>query len=179
MKGMVFTEFLDFVEEKFGLEKVDEMAEVSATEGAYTSVGTYDHAELVGMLVVLSQSTGLEIQALLREFGQHLFGYLVRSYPSVLQDAPTAFDLLSQIDDQIHVEVRKLYPDSELPEFQHEIVDEKLMRLTYRSERGLASLAEGLLLGCFQHYGETVEIGMKDQSDGEGKLVEFELRRAE
>lgn len=177
MKGMVFTEFLDFVEERFGLEKVDEMAEVSATEGAYTSVGTYDHAELVGMLIVLSKSTGVEIKDLLITFGQHLFGYLVHSYPGVLKDAPNAFELLSRIDNQIHVEVRKLYPDSELPEFQHEIVNDKFMTLTYRSERGLADLAEGLLRGCFDHYGESVQIEKRDDSDGQGKLVRFELRR--
>jgi hypothetical protein len=177
VKGMVFTEFLDFVEERFGLEKVDEMAEVSATDGAYTSVGTYDHRELVGMLVVLSRSTGFEIKDLLKEFGQHLFDYLVRAYPAVLQDAPNAFEMLSRIDNQIHVEVRKLYPDSELPEFQHEILGDSLMTLTYRSERGFADLAEGLLLGCFQHYGESVHIDKHDQSDGQGKLVRFELRR--
>ncbi|MFN3193144.1 MAG: heme NO-binding domain-containing protein [Aureliella sp.] len=174
---MVFTEFLEFVEDQFGLEVVDKLAEVSANGGAYTSVGTYDHGELVKMLVVLSETSGMEIKKLLNVFGHHLFGFLVRSYPMVLQDASNAFELLSHIDDQIHVEVRKLYPDSELPEFQHKMVSEDHMQLTYRSERGLADLAEGLLLGCFEHYGESVSLEKKDLSDGTSKVVQFDLKK--
>lgn len=177
MKGMVFTEFLDFVEDRFGLEEVDRMTEASNSGGSYTSVGTYDHAELVGMLMVLSKNTAIEISQLLLDFGQHLFGFLVESYPAVLGDSKNAFDLLSHIDDHIHVEVRKLYPDSELPEFRHEILSDNSMRLTYRSERGLADLAEGLLRGCFDYYREAVEIEREDLSGGKGMLVEFRLQK--
>ena len=42
MKGIIFTEFLDLVEEKFGLEMVDKIIEQSNLDsgGIYTSVGT-------------------------------------------------------------------------------------------------------------------------------------------
>ena len=41
MKGMVFIEFLELVEEKFGLEMVDNIIEQSnlESEGVYTLVG--------------------------------------------------------------------------------------------------------------------------------------------
>ncbi len=179
MKGMVFTEFIDFAEERFGLEKVDKMTEVSASGGAYTSVGTYDHQELVSMLIALSESTGVEIKQLLIEFGRHLFGFLVKSYPAVLGDSSNAFDLLSHIDDHIHVEVRKLYPDSELPEFRHEFMSDDHLRLTYRSERGLADLAEGLLQGCFEHFRESVHMEKQDLSEGKSQVVQFDIRKTE
>ena len=43
MKGIVFTEFLEMVEEKYGLEMVDDIIENAnlQSHGAYTSVGTY------------------------------------------------------------------------------------------------------------------------------------------
>ena len=49
MKGMIFTEFLDMVEERFGLAVADRIIEAggSSTGGAYTAVGTYDHREMV------------------------------------------------------------------------------------------------------------------------------------
>ena len=49
MKGIVFTEFLEMVETKFGLETVDNIIENSdlKSEGIYTSVGTYDFNEMV------------------------------------------------------------------------------------------------------------------------------------
>ncbi len=43
MKGIVFTGFLELVEDKYGLEMVDEIITNSNLEskGIYTSVGTY------------------------------------------------------------------------------------------------------------------------------------------
>ena len=48
MKGIVFTEFLDLVEERFGLEMVDAIISQSKLEskGVYTSIGTYSFSEL-------------------------------------------------------------------------------------------------------------------------------------
>ncbi|MFA0728541.1 guanylate cyclase, partial [Vibrio sp. 10N.222.48.A4] len=36
MKGIIFTEFLELVEDKFGLELLEEVLEMSEDEGIYT-----------------------------------------------------------------------------------------------------------------------------------------------
>ncbi|MEM8670056.1 MAG: heme NO-binding domain-containing protein [Planctomycetota bacterium] len=177
MKGMIFTEFIDFVEEQFGLDVVDEMIDASGSDGVYTSVGTYAHDEIVQMLLVLSKRTQIEIPELLKVFGRHLFKYLAGSYPAVIGDTRDGFTLLSQIDNHIHVEVRKLYPDSELPRFTYEMASDDQMTLVYRSERALADLAEGLLFGCFEHFGQNVDINREDLSDGQCRHVKFDIRK--
>ena len=76
MKGIVFTEFLEMVDEKFGLEVTEDLIASSktlSTGGSYTNVGTYPHGELVGMVVLLSEKTGIEIKDLLVAFGEYLF----------------------------------------------------------------------------------------------------------
>ena len=52
MKGLVFTEFLEMVESKFGLEVVDNIIEHSElpSGGVYTSVGTYDFNEMLSLI---------------------------------------------------------------------------------------------------------------------------------
>ena len=67
MKGIVFTEFLDLVEEKFGLEMVDRIISSSEleSEGVYTSVGTYSFSEMLQLLQHLSENTGISIDNLL------------------------------------------------------------------------------------------------------------------
>ena len=52
MKGIVFTEFLDLVEDKFGLEMVDKIIQSSDLEsgGIYTSVGTYKFSEMLQLV---------------------------------------------------------------------------------------------------------------------------------
>ena len=51
MKGVVFTEFVEFAEEEFGLGVADDMISrcTLPSGGAYTAIGTYDHRELVQM----------------------------------------------------------------------------------------------------------------------------------
>ena len=52
MKGIVFTEFLDLVESKFGLAMVDKIILQSQLEsnGSYTSIGTYKFSEMLQLL---------------------------------------------------------------------------------------------------------------------------------
>lgn len=59
MKGIVFTEFLEFVESKHGLPMVDRLISHCqlASGGAYTAVDTYNVVELLGLVGQLSQQT--------------------------------------------------------------------------------------------------------------------------
>ena len=57
MKGMIFTSFLYLVEERYGIEMVEEVIEEAApaSGGIYTTMSVYDHNELIDMIVVLSK----------------------------------------------------------------------------------------------------------------------------
>ena len=179
MKGIVFTVFIDYVEDTFGDVVVEEMISACdlATDGAYTSVGTYDHGEIVQMLVELGKISGRGLSDLVKDFGYHLFGKLVAGYPDVIQHVDDSFGLVATIDNHIHVEVRKLYPDADLPSFSHEFIGSDELRLLYDSERGMADLAEGLLIGCFAHFGEDIVLERDDLSQGAGTRVLFTMRR--
>lgn len=177
MKGIVFTEFLEMVESRYSADVVDEILEQSELEsgGIYTSVGTYDHEEMIELLASLGQHTGLSPSELLCDFGEFLFGRFAALYPEFFQRATSALTFLSKVDDYIHVEIRKLYPDAELPEFDCESKRSGSLVMTYRSERPFASLAEGLIKGCIAHYGNAVDMQVVDLSDGEGTSARFLL----
>jgi len=179
VKGIVFTAFIKYVEDSFGEVVVEEMISACdlSTDGAYTSVGTYDHGEIVQMIVQLGKLSNREVPGLVKEFGYHLFGTLVSGYPAVVKYVNDSFGLVATIDNHIHVEVRKLYPDADLPSFSHEFRGPDELRLLYESERGFADLAEGLLLGCFDHFQEEVDMQREDLSNGAGTCVAFTMRR--
>ncbi len=155
MKGVVFTEFMEMVEEAFSDEVLDTIIEKCdlANGGAYTAVGTYDHQEIVALVVALSEEVATPIPDLLVAFGQHLLGQFVKGYPHFFSEANDAFDFLKNIDNYIHVEVLKLYPDAELPKFYHEQVGDKQLDLYYLSSRHFEDLAIGLVQGTLSHYG--------------------------
>ncbi len=180
MKGIVFSEFIEFVEGAFNQETADRMIEESdlPSGGAYTAVGTYDHREMLSLVTTLGRLTGMPVPDLVRSFGHHLFGRLIAAYPMFLAGVPNAFDFLKRIEDQIHREVLKLYPDAELPRFEWRQPDPGTLVLLYRSRRPFADLAEGLLRGTAEHFGEKFDVTREDLPGGGETQVRFTLARA-
>ena len=179
MKGVVFTEFLEMVEDRFSPEMADRIIEGAnlPSGGVYTAVGTYDHGEMIQLVSCLSQETGTPSEELVRSFGMHLFGRFHTIFPKYFEDVTSAFDFLQRVDHYIHVEVRKLYPDAELPSFDCDVSQPGCLRLTYRSSRPFAALADGLIRGCIAHYGEAVDVAVGDLSEGTGTAARFLLTK--
>lgn len=178
MKGIVFSEFLEMVEERFGYELVDTILVESelSSKGVYTAVGTYDFSEMVTLLKGLSSHTGLEISFLLKEYGFHFFSVIKKSYPQFLDRTKTAFQFLASIENHIHVEVQKLYPEAELPTFDTNLFSPGHLEMVYRSERSMADFAEGLIEKSLEYFGEEAEI-VRHNIEADGSVVKFVLRQ--
>lgn len=179
MKGIVFTEFLDLVEARFSADMVDDIIDDSnvPSGGAYTAVAVYPHAEMVALVSSLSKLSGAPVGDLLRLFGHHLFGRFVQLYPVFFEGVSDSLSFLSMVQNVIHVEVKKLYPDAQLPEFRTlEHTEDKLV-LQYISSRHLEELAEGLIGGCIDHFGDLIRVERSTQTlEGEPSEV-FSLVR--
>jgi len=179
MKGMMFTEFLEMVEARYGLAIMDRVIAGAAlpNEGAYTAVGSYDHAELLRLAERLSVETGTPVAELMLAFSDTVFTLFKRRYGPFIGQARTCFEFLGRIESYIHVEVRKLYPDAELPHFSYPRSDDLQMIMDYRSPRPMAVFAEGLVMAAIRHYGEQIELRVEDLSDGAGNAARFTLTR--
>lgn len=175
MKGVVFTEFLEMVEQRFSLDVVDAILTRAAPPhgGTYTSVGTYPAAEMGALVGALAEEVKLPPPALLHAFGEHLFGRFVVGFPAFFAERSTALDFLQSVDSYIHIEVRKLYPDAELPRFEAERISERELVLVYHSSRRLADLAAGLIAGCGTHFQTPLDVRREDLSGGRGESVRF------
>ncbi|WP_339658463.1 heme NO-binding domain-containing protein [uncultured Polaribacter sp.] len=169
MKGIVFTEFLDLVEEKFGIEMVDDIISNStlASEGVYTSIGTYSFSEMLQLVSHLSSKSNISIDDLLMIYGEHFFSVIERSYPGLLATYNDPIEMLSSIENHIHVEVRKIYPDAELPTFIVQEKKENSLIMIYKSNRAMHHFGLGLMNKTFQHFKSTAEIILeKIKEDG-------------
>ncbi|ACM37223.1 MULTISPECIES: heme NO-binding domain-containing protein [Rhizobium/Agrobacterium group] len=172
MKGMVFTEMLEFVAATWNEDMADDIIEASlltnglASGGAYTSVGTYDHREMMALLAALSQRSGLGVDALMQAFGLHLAGRFAVLFPGFFDRSGGLFGFLASIDAHIHVEVKKLYPDAELPSFEILSQDGTSLSMLYRSGRKMEALAEGLIQGAARHFGSIVKVERSARDDG-------------
>lgn len=177
---MVFTEFLDMVDERFGLATKLTLVDASgsATGGAYTAVGSYDHREMVRMVMALGERSGVPAHELLIVFGEHIFGVFTRNYGQFFDGAKGSLDFLARIEDYIHVEVRKLYPDAELPSFRYPPCPAGTLVMEYSSPRPLAPFAEGLVRAALKHFNDGVGYRVEDTSGGAGTGARFTLTAA-
>lgn len=164
MKGIVFTEFLDMVADRFSPEVADSIVEQSELEsgGAYTSLGTYPFTEMAQLVTRLSEQTKIPLPDLLRTFGFHLFPRFAALYPQFFTEGTSCFDFLQSVEHYIHIEVRKLYPDAELPTFEYDTSVAGRLEMVYRSTRPLGELAHGLLTGCIHHFRAPIDVKMEN-----------------
>jgi hypothetical protein len=180
MKGIVFTEFLEMVEETHSPEMVDAIiAEAEPPNGgAYTAVGTYPAQEMGALVGALSRQSGQPAPELLRGFGAHIFNRFAVLYPAFFEDVSDTFRFLESIETVIHTEVVKLYPDAELPSVLAERSAEDGLRITYHSPRCMADFAEGLIEGAAAHFGERIDIRRSLPRGTPSPLLVFTLTRA-
>ena len=158
MKGVVFTQFLEMVEDKFGFDINDEMIEKSGVNGIYTQAGNYPVSELLAMVTSLSELTKISVNDLVFTYGVHLFSILTNIYKEPIKRYNNTFEFIANVDNVVHPEVKKLYPDSDLPEFELVSIDDNEIKIVYKSNKPLMDLAKGLMTGCSQYFNENIEI---------------------
>ncbi len=173
MKGIIFSEFLDMVDEKFSIEMserlIDEVKPPSG--GAYTTVGTYDPQEIMGLVAKLSEITSISVTDLLKTFGRHLFTRFTEIFPEFFEGTTSILDFLPMVESYVHLEVEKLYSDAELPSFTWVSPYPGRFEMTYRSPRNLPDMAEGLIIETADYFNERVEV--KRESIPEDPLAEL------
>lgn len=175
MKGIIFSEFLELVEDTFGLEVCQEMLDENLNEGIYSSAGTYDHKDLVKLIISLSKLTNISIEDLQQVYGKSVFTSLLKSMPGLEVNSSTTFEFINQVEDYIHIEVKKLYSDAKPPQFVFVSVNESEMVLDYISARCFSHVCFGLIQGCAEYYKENIDIQMNPIQE-DGSQVRFTLK---
>jgi len=178
MKGLVFCEFLEMVEKEFGYEIVDEIIEESKlpSKGIYTSVGTYSHEEMFTLVMKLSDKTNIPVSKLFYTYGVYVFGVFGEAYKELIAGHNDTFQFLCRVEDTIHVQVLKLYPEAELPKIATKVISLNKMEMIYTSQRKMADFAEGLIQGCLNHFNEKAFISKENLTEDQTQVL-FTIER--
>jgi len=177
LKGIIFTEFLAFAEDRHGDDFVDDLIYHAKLpgKGVYTSVGTYEFSELARLLGLYCQFTESRAPDVLRLFGKYLVGAFYKKWPDIFARYGGTIELLNQVEDNIHVEVKKLYPDAQLPTFRTIEIGKNSIVMDYASCRALSDLATGLISGVADHYQENAEILTESVDSADIPTVRFRV----
>lgn len=121
----------------------------------------------------LAADRGVPRSELLRSFGTHLFGRLADLAPVFVAGNDSALGFLADVEHTVHDELRKLHPKLAPPRLRCVRRSPDEIELVYESARDLADLAEGLIAGCGQFYGEILDVKREASPHGE----HFRVRR--
>ncbi len=83
--------------------------------------------------------------------------------------------MLEAVDGEIHVEVRKLYPDAELPRFDTVRKSKSHMEMAYSSPRPLVGFCHGLIEACVERFAEDANIE-RGNTDSQNNGTVFQIK---
>jgi hypothetical protein len=82
--------------------------------------------------------------------------------------------MLASIENHIHVEVIKIYPDAELPTFEILKHTGNELVMIYTSSRAMHSFGKGLMNKTFEHFNQKATILVEKLND-QGTEVKFSI----
>ena len=168
MKGVIFNVVQEVVEDLFDTDTWDDLLDAAAVDGAYTALGDYADSELVSIVAAASTATGQSAEDVLRLVGHHALPKLASRMPEALVSAEDPISFIRRVNDIIHPEVLKIYPDAIPPAFSFEDHPNGGLVVNYRSDRNLPALAEGLLSGVSTLFDAELDIVRTPDYDGPG-----------
>jgi len=158
MKGIIFNLLEDVVVEIHGDAVWDALLDQSDLDGVYTSLGSYDDAEIMGLVSAAGNALSLTDDEVLRWFGRRAIPGMAKRWPAFFVAHQNTIPFLRTLNSVIHPEVRKLYAGAYCPHFDFTSPTDGSLLIGYRSPRQLCGLAHGFVLGAGDHYGEAVTV---------------------
>ncbi|WP_374405811.1 heme NO-binding domain-containing protein [Pelagerythrobacter sp.] len=169
MKGVIFNLLERVVTDEFGADIWDDLIDEAGVSGAYSSLGNYADEDIEALVAAAAAKTGQTRAQVLHWFGVHAMPLLRELYPSLFDPHATSQDFVLSVNEMIHPEVRKLYPDAVCPFFHVRRNGDNAVSLQYESQRDMIDLAHGFLDGAAVVYGDKVAVekpgGASDRLD--------------
>jgi hypothetical protein len=160
MKGIIFNLVEEVVSNTYGEETWDALLDAAGLDGSYTSLGSYADEDLFRLVAAASTALDAPPDQIVRMLGEGAIPLLIERYPFFFEGHDSTPPFLLTLNDIIHPQVLKLYPGSQVPDFDflYDESEPNCITIGYQSDRQLCALAEGFITGAAKHYGEDVAI---------------------
>ncbi|MGY4711840.1 heme NO-binding domain-containing protein [Mycolicibacterium sp. CBM1] len=158
MKGIIFNLLEDVVIAGHGDQAWEDLLDRAGLDGVYTSLGSYDDAEMMRLVAAAGTELSLTDDEVLRWFGRRAIPFMSERWPAFFSAHQHTVPFLRTLNSVIHPEVRKLYAGAYCPHFDFTSAADGSLLIGYRSQRRLCGLAHGFILGAGDHYGEELTV---------------------
>lgn len=159
MKGLLFTELLEMVEEDFGYSTANAIVLNAglSSKGIYTSARTYHRNEMSLLFERLHHYTKLPFEELAKSFGRHLCKRMLIAYPQHIPYLNRVFAFITKKESS--------------PVFEYLHCDGKTLTLLYHPLQKTDCLTDGVIHGYLEHLQQLNRIEETPLQNGKRKYV--------
>jgi len=177
VKGIIFNVAEKFLREKYGDDSFDLILEQChlITREPFVDPGTYPDEDLLEIVTQTVNHLQLNDNEFLMELGAFTFHQLAKAYPGFVENHTDPKEFLKTVDSIIHVEIRKLYKDSYLPQFLYKEPTSNTLIITYYSKRKLYDLMGGLIQGVGEYFDHKIVQTREIRNENGRELCDFIL----
>lgn len=167
MLGKFLTCFIDMVESRYGLNTVDKIISQSklASNGIYTSIGSYDGQELLVLAAQLSRDVDMSIDDIMIEYGKHFLEYFFKDLAHDPTYHSSLFDFIEAIANIYREDILKRHPDKYLPLIQVINRNEAQITIFYKSTTRVPHFILGILQQSTKYFAIEPSIKMEYLSE--------------
>ncbi|MEL0097638.1 MAG: heme NO-binding domain-containing protein [Planctomycetaceae bacterium] len=158
MQGIIFNLLEEIVTRDLGADTWDDLLDGAGLDGVYTAFVNYPDDQLLSLVSVAAGALDKPESDIIRWFGQNAIPLLAERYANFFTSCENTRAFLLSLNDIIHPEVRKLYPDADVPDFDYEASNPEFLILRYTSSRQICALAEGLIMGAGSYFNEKITL---------------------
>lgn len=158
MKGVIFNLLEAIIVAQHGEAAWDDILDAAGLAGSYTSLGSYPDEEIHKLLLAGSSVLGTSPNGILRWYGRQAMPLLAKQYPQFFTGHRSTLSFVRSLNSIIHPEVRKLYDGARCPNFDFAEDADGALLMSYDSPRRLCVLAQGLVEGAGDCFGESVTV---------------------
>lgn len=180
MKGEIFNLFESFVTQGFGADSYERLYSDSQdkleTKEPFVGPGTYPDSDFLILLDKAVAMTAIPVETAVRAFGKFALPHLIGKVPQFAPPGISAKQFLMSVNDVIHVEVRKIYRDTVLPQFDYIDTAPDKLTMIYSSPRRLYALVEGLIEGTAEYFSTPITYERKLEANSSIGRCRFELK---
>jgi hypothetical protein len=170
MKMQIINCLFELVKTNFGEDKWREIlkrTELSNPEKYRQSITGMDIVDEKAMEVVkaTTEVLGITLEQAADAFGEYwVCKYAPRFYGNIYKRFKNAREFVEGMD-EVHQEVTQLVPNSKPPRFDIEVIDDKRLKVRYKSERDMLIFYIGLVKGLGKYFNVPLEVKQlsKDQ----------------
>jgi hypothetical protein len=164
MKGYIFTEFLEMVEDRYGFVLMDRIILNANLEsdGVYTSVGSYPQKELIELMKQLSIEIKEDIKTIMMYTGERIYNTSLNTFNKKLLLLEMNFPFIERLKNYLTNECRSIFNNDEILNVKFTSEENSLIAHFEFKEVETSLLMEGIIKGCISVMGESVNINVKN-----------------